>query len=107
MKDGLVETATRSGVRVAGAAAVGVASLQVAGFFGNALYYSGTEPTNGSQTMLAHIGTGMAAYNPMGGHESTWDVVKGNEVTGLFMGGAILAYVAGKKVLRWFSPSQG
>lgn len=107
MKEGLPEIALRYAGRKVGQGLIAVGATEVAGFFGKALYYAGTEPTNGSQTMLAHIGVGMATYNPLGeGKQDGLALAKDNALGGLVVGGIILAAYIGGKVWRSFSATQ-
>lgn len=103
MADGLVEKATRKVTGLGGAIVAGGLALEGAGFLGNAFYYAGTEPTQGSQTMLAHIGVGAATYNPFGEDNGFWNMAGENALTGLYIAGVLATIWTGKKIVNYFS----
>ncbi len=105
MADGLVEKATRKVTGLGGAVATGALALEGAGFLGNTFYYAGTEPTNGSQTMLAHVGVAMSNHNPFGEDNGFWNMAGQNALTGLYIAGAFAAFWTGKQIVNYFSSS--
>ena len=103
MADGLVEKATRKVTGLGGAVVAGGLALEGAGFLGNAFYYAGTESTQGSQTMLAHVGVAMSNHNPFGKDNGFLDMAGQNALSGLYIAGVLATIWTGKKIVNYFS----